>query len=78
MKGPNAIEDVHNVQELYLISQDGASRILIRRALLESGDRNNDGTTGNVDGELLYTLQILKLRGFDAGNNHDFDITNAS
>ena len=76
MKGPNAIDDATNAKELYLISQDGRSRILIRRALLESGDRNKNGTI--EDTEKLYTLQILKLRGFDAGDNHNFDITNSS
>jgi len=78
MKWPSAIEDKNNIQELYLISQDGASRIFIRRALLESGDRNNNGITGDTDSEKLYTLQILKLKWFDAGNNHDFDIQNSS
>lgn len=78
LKWPIAIEDTNDVQELYLISQNGTSRIFIRRALLESGDRNNDGLTGETDSEKLYTLQILKLKWFDAGNNHDFDINNSS
>ena len=78
LKWPMAIEDTNNVQELYLISQNGTSRIFIRRALLESGDRNNDGLTWETDSENLYTLQILKLKWFDAGNNHDFDINNSS
>jgi hypothetical protein len=53
------------VQELYLISQDGKQRIYLRRILVESGDRNNDGAISG-DSEYLYTLQMLKLRGFDA------------
>lgn len=77
MKWPSAIEDAINAQELYLISQDGKSRIFIRRALIESGDRNRDGNISG-DNEKLYTLQILKLRGFDAGNKHDFDASNGS
>lgn len=77
MKWPSAIDDATNVKELYLISQDGKSRIFIRRKLIESGDRNHDGIISG-DSEKRYTLQILKLRGFDAGNNHDFDINNSS
>jgi len=78
MKWPSAIEDITGDQELYLISQDGKSRIFIRRALVESGDFNNDGTPWSGDSEKRYTLQILKLRWFDAGNNHDFDVNNSS
>ena len=77
MKWPSAIEDTNNTQELYLISQDGKSRIFIRRALIESGDWNHDGIISG-DSEKLYTLQILKLRGFDAWDNHNFDTTNSS
>lgn len=65
------------MQELYLISQDGDSRILIRRALMESGDRNHDGAISG-DSETRYTLQMLKLKGFDAGNSHNFDVTSSS
>lgn len=77
MKGPSAIDDETNVKELYLISQDGKSRILIRRTLIESGDWNGDGIISG-DSEKLYTLQILKLKGFDAGDNHDFDANDYS
>ena len=77
MKGPKAIEDQTNIQELYLISQDKNSRIFIRRKLIESGDWNNDGIISG-DSEYLYTLQMIKLRGFDAGDNHNFDTSNAS
>lgn len=78
MKWPIAIEDGENVQELYLISQDGASRIFIRRKLMETGDFNNDTVYGSGDSEKRYTLQILKLKGFDAGNNHDFNTNTSS
>ncbi len=61
MKGPIAIEDAQHVQELYLISQDGSSRVLIRRALIESGDWNNDGIISG-DSEKRYTLQMLRLK----------------
>lgn len=77
MKWPEAILDPDNVKELYLISQDGKQRLWIRRALVESGDWNRDGVI-SWDGEFLYTLQILKLRWFDAWSNHDFDIDNSS
>jgi len=77
MKWPSAIEDIRQTQELYLISQDKTSRIFIRRALIESGDWNNDWFISG-DNEKLYTLQILKLKWFDAGNNHNFDINNSS
>lgn len=77
MKWPDAILDPTNVQELYLISQDGKQRLWIRRALIESGDRNGDGIISG-DNESRYTLEMLKLRWFDAGNNHDFDMTNSS
>lgn len=73
MKWPSAIDDATGAKELYLISQDGKSRVLIRRALIESGDWNRDWTVGDNDTEKRYTLQILKLRGFDAGNAHDFN-----
>jgi len=78
MKWPSAIDNATWTQELYLISQDGKSRIFIRRALLESGDFNNDWVVWSGDSEKRYTLQILKLIGFDAGNNHDFDVNNSS
>lgn len=78
MKWPSAIDDATDVQELYLISQDGNSRIFIRRKLIESGDRNNDTITWNTDSENRYTLEILKLRWFDAGNKHNFDVNTSS
>jgi len=78
MKGPTAIDNATGIQELYLISQDGKSRIFMRRKLIASGDWNGDGTTWNFDSEKLYSLQILRLRWFDAGSNHDFDINNSS
>lgn len=78
LKWSSAIDDTTHVQELYLISQDGTSRIFIRRILLESGDFNRDGNIWSGDSEKRYTLQILKLRWFDAGNNHDFNTNTSS
>ncbi|MEI8091702.1 MAG: hypothetical protein WCG98_05800 [bacterium] len=51
--------------------------MLLRRALIDAYDANNDGIISG-DNEHLYTLQILKLRGFDAGDHHDFDTSVSS
>lgn len=68
---PDALISGTWVQELYLISQDKTHRVLLRRALVESWNR--DGSwTGNWDTNNLYTIQMLKLRWFDAGNQHNF------
>lgn len=72
---PKAIIDAKNVQELYFISQDWGKRIYLRRALVDTWDRNGDWII-SWDNEQLYTIQLLKLKGFDAGQNHDFDISN--
>lgn len=45
---------------------------------METGDFNNDTVYGSGDSEKRYTLQILKLKGFDAGNNHDFNTDTSS
>ena len=64
--GPIAIGQPKNVQELYLISHDGTRRLFLRKHLK---------TFKNLKGELStgYTIQMLKLRGFDAGKAHRFD-----
>lgn len=74
---PEAILNSTWVKELYLISQDKQYRVFIRRALIDSWDFNWDWYISG-DNEYLYTLQMLKLRSFDAWNNHDFDIDNSS
>jgi len=74
---PQAILDATGVKELYLISQDNTRRIFLRRTLVESGNWNWTGWT-SWDTEFFYTIQILKLRWFDAGSNHDFDPNNSS
>lgn len=61
-------------QELYLISNDKERRLFFRRKLVEESDYNNDGFTW--DSEKLYTIQVLQLKWFDAGSNHDFDTIN--
>lgn len=63
-------------QELYLISNDKERRLFFRRKLIEQSDYNNDGFTW--DSEKLYTIQVLQLKWFDAGSNHDFDTANYS
>lgn len=49
-------------QELYLISRDGKERLFLRRK-----------QTHSAEWSTWYRLQVLQLRGFDAGVNHDFD-----
>ena len=70
-KWPIAIFDNKNVKELYLISKDWKKRIFLRRNLIYSWDLNNDWTTDSW--EKLYKIQILKLRGFDLWENHDWN-----
>lgn len=48
-----------------MISHDKTRRLFLRRTLKEYKDRNGVVSTG-------YTIQILKLRGFDAGRKHAF------
>jgi hypothetical protein len=74
---PNAVLNSTWVQELYLISQDKQYRVFIRRALIASWDFNWDWVVSG-DNEYLYTLQMLKLRSFDAWNSHNFDINTSS
>ncbi len=68
-----AIWDPQNVAELYLISQDGKRRLFLRNRLIASGDWNNNGIVGDSVSEKLYTLEILRLKGFDAGTDHNLD-----
>lgn len=63
-RGPVAITGADQAQELYLISQDGKSRLYFRRKLLEIDE---------ATGEKKYGLQMLRLKGFDAGIQHNFD-----
>lgn len=74
---PEAILDSTWVKELYLISQDGKQRMFFRRVLLATWDWSNDLII-SWDTEKRYNIQVLKLKWFDAWNNHDFDITNSS
>ena len=64
--GPIAIGQPKNVQELYLISHDGTRRLFLRKHLKTFKNLKGEISTG-------YTIQMLKLRGFDAGKAHRFD-----
>ena len=77
-KGPDSIINTTWVQELYLISPDRKNRVFLRRVLAGSGDWNKSGWQPAWDNELWYTLQILKLKWFDAGTLHNFDTTTSS
>lgn len=70
--GPPAIYDADNIHELYFINKDGERRTFVRRHLVASGNYDLTGGT-NLDTEKLYTLEILKLQGFDLGQGHDAD-----
>lgn len=70
-KWPVSIMDAENVKELYLISKDNTQRLLIRRAMIDSWDWDGNWTIDS-DVDKLYTLQMLRLRWFDAWLNHDF------
>lgn len=58
-----AIQDANNVQELYLISNDGKTRLFFRRNLKRTSE----------DGHHHYVIQMLRLRWFDAGYTHNFN-----
>lgn len=75
---PKAVFDKDNVKELYLISQDGNKRLLLRRKLVYSGEFNGTWWVWDIPAELGYTIQILKLRWFDAGDKHDFDVSSST
>lgn len=72
---PIAIVNNTWVQELYLISKSWDHRVFFRRKFIKWVDVNGDW---NITGksESLYTIQMLKLRWFDAWVNHDFDTWN--
>ena len=63
-----AVWDPENVQELYLISHDKTKRIFLRRKF----NPYTPAQASTLWSSWWYTIQILKLRWFDAWNNHDF------
>lgn len=72
--GPDAVFDNTHVKELYLLSKDKKRRIILRRNLVASQDRNRNGTIEAW--ENLYSIEMLQLKAFDAGTLHDFDPVN--
>ena len=60
---PEAFLDPHP-KELYLISHDGTRRLFLRRKEIICKEGSNQ--------EKCFTIQMLKLRGFDAGSEHKF------
>lgn len=63
-RGPKAFSDPHP-KELYLISHDGTRRLFLRRKKICKEGANSETCS--------YTIQMLKLRGFDAGSKHKFE-----
>lgn len=76
-KWPIAISNNTWVQELYLISKSWDHRIFFRRKFITWVDLNWDWNI-NWKNESLYVLQMIKLKWFDAGINHNFDSWNIS
>ncbi len=58
-----AIADPNHIQELYLISRDWKNRLFFRRKLV-----------AQTWGIAQYKIQMLRLRWFDAWQNHNFNI----
>jgi hypothetical protein len=69
-KWPHAILSSTGVKELYLISKNKEYRVFLRRALIATWEF--DGKPWLSDNESLYSLQMLKLKSFDAWNTHNF------
>ncbi len=65
--GPAAIVDAW-VQEIYLINNSDTQRLYIRRRMIASGDRNGDNIIS--DPEQHFVVEILRLKGIDAGSQH--------
>lgn len=65
---PIAVGDANNVKELYLISHDKNRRILLRRKIEKDWENK----------VIKSTIQILKLRGFDAWDTHIFEKENST
>ena len=57
-----AIRDSDNIQEIYLISRDWKNRLFFRRKLIKQDGDN-----------VLFKIQMLRLKWFDAGRKHSFD-----
>ena len=75
--GPQAIQDPQHIQELYLISLDGKERLFFRRKLIKQEHLVENSNKPYLPEESLYTLQILRLKWFDAWSKHDFREVNS-
>lgn len=71
-QGPIAIGNNTGVQELYFIHKNGRKRLFMRRRLLESVDYDNNGITWDQTFENYFTIEMLRLKWFDAWSGHDF------
>lgn len=69
-KWPVAINPNTWLDYLYLISDDGTERYYFRRVYVTWADLNWDWETWK--NEQLYTVQMLKLKWFDAWKKHDY------
>ena len=70
---PIALMDSNNIQELYLISHDKSRRLFLRRKF----NPYTEAQAQSFWSSWWYSIQILKLRWFDAGNMHVFTDPNA-
>ena len=70
----DAISDNNNVQELYLISKDKKERLFLRRKFLWTANYSWFEAGNNYTSDRLYSIQMLRLRWFDAGKDHNFTI----
>lgn len=68
-----AIPDNNSVQELYLISKDKKERLFMRRKFMWNASYTWVDLSKNYKVDRLYGIQILRLRGFDAWKDHDFN-----
>jgi len=68
----DAIRDANNIQELYLISHDGESRLYFRRKLDKEYEEEK---SENKEKYKQYKIQMLRLKWFDAWRMHNFWIT---
>jgi len=73
--GAVAVPDNNNVQELYLISKDKKERLIIRRKYKRNANYPWVNLSNGNKVDRLYSLQILRLRWFDAWKDHQFTAT---
>lgn len=69
---PIAVDPNTWLDYLYLISEDGSERYYFRRIIKSGKDINNDNYI-NWKNEILYTVQMLRLKWLDAWIYHDYN-----